>query len=362
MFSDHRFTLTTLLLLTSTACTHQEKTQDASLPRAEAPLIAERNGLFVEATVIERAEPEYPLSAVKRGHEGSVELNFVISKEGKVVDPIITAATGPKSFHRAAIEAIRNWRYQPATLNGEVIEQANASVRLDWYLDGNFGASKYFRKRFKEIQISIAEEKLAQAGDQLDSLERKLSNHYEYAWYWWLRGQTQLGLSDIPGAHYSLSKAITYNHGADFDSGHEVLSAEVYRKAHEQLFMAEVFLKNYSDALAYYETLKELGEVDAAIKDKAQKVRALIDSPQALSLTAEIDDSEAWYYDLNRRAFSVDVKSGRLDKLEVRCQKKRQYFDNTPNTKWTIPASWGACGLLVHGAEGTQFEMVELAI
>jgi TonB family protein len=82
-----------------------------------------RVGGNVQATrLIDSVKPEYPEEARSRGIEGTVQLQAVISTSGgllglqpvnTLVDPALT---------KAAIEAVRQWRYEPTLLNGEPVE------------------------------------------------------------------------------------------------------------------------------------------------------------------------------------------------------------------------------------------------
>jgi len=52
-----------------------------------------------------------------------------ISKDGKLTD--IQFVSGSSLFQGIALEALKLWRYTPATLDGKVIEQ-DIQIRLDF--------------------------------------------------------------------------------------------------------------------------------------------------------------------------------------------------------------------------------------
>lgn len=64
-----------------------------------------------EVVPLVRFEPEYPPQALRRGIEGYVVLEFVITRSGKVVDIRVIEAVPPGVFERAAERALRKWRY-----------------------------------------------------------------------------------------------------------------------------------------------------------------------------------------------------------------------------------------------------------
>jgi protein TonB len=60
--------------------------------------------------------PVYPEVARKAGIEGDVVLRTYVSSNGRVTG--LKAVSGPPLLTRAAIEAVRQWRYQPVMING----------------------------------------------------------------------------------------------------------------------------------------------------------------------------------------------------------------------------------------------------
>jgi periplasmic protein TonB len=77
-----------------------------------------------------RVSPQYPLRASERGIEGWVEVEFTISKLGTVKDPRVFNSHPSSIFDRAALKAIRKWKYNPKIEDGEPIERPGVKVRL----------------------------------------------------------------------------------------------------------------------------------------------------------------------------------------------------------------------------------------
>ena len=65
-------------------------------------------------------EPVYPPEAQKRGVEGTVKLHAVIGADGTIQS--LEPRSGPEPLIQAAITAVRQWKYNPTTLNGKPIE------------------------------------------------------------------------------------------------------------------------------------------------------------------------------------------------------------------------------------------------
>jgi len=73
--------------------------------------------------------PEYPRSALRAGAEGGVVLSIVVGSDGTPTDVQVVRRTGTRdrAFDRAAIEAARQWRFEPAVRDGETVP---ATVQL----------------------------------------------------------------------------------------------------------------------------------------------------------------------------------------------------------------------------------------
>ncbi len=86
---------------------------------------------------IVRVNPQYPLRASERGIEGWVEVEFTISMLGTVKDPFVLNSHPSSIFDRAALKAIRKWKYNPKIEDGEPVERPGVKVRLKYDLSDN---------------------------------------------------------------------------------------------------------------------------------------------------------------------------------------------------------------------------------
>jgi cytoskeleton protein RodZ len=90
------------------------------LPAAVAaePAAPEAPGGTVEAQIIERVEPVYPPECeASAGVSETVALAFTITPEGAVVSTRVTASSNA-CFDRAALNALKRWRFSPRTVGG----------------------------------------------------------------------------------------------------------------------------------------------------------------------------------------------------------------------------------------------------
>ncbi|MBV9697645.1 MAG: energy transducer TonB, partial [Gammaproteobacteria bacterium] len=66
--------------------------------------------------------PEYPQSALDRKITGTVSLAFTVDVSGEPRDIHVVEATPPGVFDKAALAAVRHWRYAPMVINGAPVE------------------------------------------------------------------------------------------------------------------------------------------------------------------------------------------------------------------------------------------------
>jgi len=71
-------------------------------------------------TIVSKVSPVYPADAKKDRVQGTVELAAVIGKDGTVEN--LSVVSGPDALQKSALDAVKDWRYQPFLLNGDPIE------------------------------------------------------------------------------------------------------------------------------------------------------------------------------------------------------------------------------------------------
>jgi protein TonB len=90
-------------------------------PLSPPPRVADEKPLRLshldEGMIIHRVQPQYPLLAKSARIQGQVLLTAVIGKEGDIEQ--LQAVSGPPLLVRAAMEAVRQWRYRPYLLDGK---------------------------------------------------------------------------------------------------------------------------------------------------------------------------------------------------------------------------------------------------
>lgn len=84
-----------------------------------------------ESLAIKKVNPVYPPIAVAAGVQGVVVFDVVLDKTGNPAK--IHVVSGHPMLIQAAMNAVRQWRYKPYTLNGEPVE-VDALVKVNFTL------------------------------------------------------------------------------------------------------------------------------------------------------------------------------------------------------------------------------------
>ncbi len=84
---------------------------------------------------IMRVTPVYPSRASRRGIEGWVELAFTITTTGATEDVRVVSEEPSGVFSRAAMKAVRKWKYKPQVIDGKVQARPNVRVVLKFELE-----------------------------------------------------------------------------------------------------------------------------------------------------------------------------------------------------------------------------------
>lgn len=85
---------------------------------------------------IVRVAPVYPGNMLAQGVNGVVLVEFGISRDGRVVAPRVVISSD-KRFEKAAIKAVKKFRYKPRVINSEPVEATGVLTSIRFYTDDN---------------------------------------------------------------------------------------------------------------------------------------------------------------------------------------------------------------------------------
>jgi protein TonB len=92
------------------------------------------SGAVQAPVAISRSAPRYPEVARKARVQGTVLVEAIIDPAGNVVDARVLSDIG-MGCGQAALDAIRSWKYEPATLNGRPV-RVYLTVTVSFRLNG----------------------------------------------------------------------------------------------------------------------------------------------------------------------------------------------------------------------------------
>jgi protein TonB len=98
-----------------------------------APGRAEEVLQAAELRRIKQVMPSYPIAAAADGIEGYVDLEFTIATDGVPRNLVILAATPRRVFDAAALNCVRQWRFEPLEENGLPVSR-RAALRVRFQL------------------------------------------------------------------------------------------------------------------------------------------------------------------------------------------------------------------------------------
>ena len=81
-----------------------------------------------------RVEPMYPRRAAAEGIEGWVLLQFDVSTTGATKNVKVIDANPARIFDRAAVRAVKKWKYRPKVIDGKALEKRGLKVKLNFRL------------------------------------------------------------------------------------------------------------------------------------------------------------------------------------------------------------------------------------
>jgi periplasmic protein TonB len=77
-------------------------------------------GAVQAAKLVNKVQPQYPPLARQTRISGTVKLHAIIGKSGTVEQ--LQVVSGHPLLVQSALDAVKQWRYQPTLLNGEPVE------------------------------------------------------------------------------------------------------------------------------------------------------------------------------------------------------------------------------------------------
>ncbi len=88
-------------------------TSSTEMPRVQVP------AQVMQKLLVHRVEPSYPAEARKANLQGIIAVDIVVGRDGSILN--MRAINGPDVLARAAMDALRWWKFEPYRVNGEPV-------------------------------------------------------------------------------------------------------------------------------------------------------------------------------------------------------------------------------------------------
>lgn len=76
---------------------------------------------MIRPEILQRVQPRYTEAARRAGVQGVVFVEAIIDERGKVTDVRVLRGL-PMGLDRSAVEAVEQWRFKPAMLDGRPVK------------------------------------------------------------------------------------------------------------------------------------------------------------------------------------------------------------------------------------------------
>lgn len=121
----------------STSNSTTANTPPAAMQQTPSPTPAkpkgETTGVNAETAYLSNPKPEYPAESKDNGEEGTVYLSVKVSATGSAQEVSLHKSSGYINLDRAAIKAVKRWRFNPAKKEGIAVE-AQAIVPIKFFI------------------------------------------------------------------------------------------------------------------------------------------------------------------------------------------------------------------------------------
>lgn len=309
----------------------------------------------VPPQLIESREIDPPEGRSGMPMEGWIVLRYSVMADGTTADVRAIDRMPPMLPDRAAVAAVEDQRFEPATADGAAIDWYNNEVVIVFDAEQvPAGPTPLFLQGYREAEALFTEnefDKALKRNERLIGMES--SRLGEFALAQMQNAVINMRLNDTHAAYAAIARATDPR--IPGLQGNDLAVALQYRN------VLELQLGDAVGALATYARRTALGPV-AADDPMAARVGAFEEAlagDAAIAIRGRLADGR-WRHMLTRRTFAFgEVEAGGLDAIGVECDRRRAELEYAPDSEWSLPDSWGECLLTVAGRRDTAFVLYE---
>ncbi|GAA0585504.1 energy transducer TonB [Rhizomicrobium electricum] len=287
-----------------------------------------------------------------------VLLRATVTKDGILKDPKVVRLIGASKFAEAALESVKDWRYQPATRGGVPVDRPNWEIKVPFVSHISDAISNSDIALFGQASALSAE------GKHTDAIAKLLPV------------LSKLDLTFYERETVSLQLAIDYAQQGDLLSAREYLDDialigdRYLAKEQRPNFWRMLALINAKtgqlvEAKQAFSVLNAIQPVaaDDPLAKLAQAADQKMHNDKLLTATGRIAKASglpSWSHYLMRHNFTFVKVSGKLDRLSIWCGERLLESAFSDKAEWHIPKDWSLCRLDVYGDPGATFTLAEM--
>lgn len=342
--------LLTGVLVTAHAQDVPAETQPPQVPAAGAVDLEVFEGVHILRTP---GTNSYPVGEVRDGKEGWVVLDMMIDPKGTPYEVMVLDSSGNPAFEKAALKALKQMSFEPAR-HGKTPIDSSFIMKMKFAIASLAkGASRDFVTAYRRFVTAIEAGDKVMADQQREKL--KPQNLYEDAF-------ANFGTYYYHAKWGTPAEQLTDLRSAIAGEKHpEYLPRAAFRTALAAMFALEVKAGDYGSALDTWEILEPIAteQLRADFRGAVDQMRTLQAGNQQVVTSQTIDQRNYWSGKLFRNRFGIDVTSGALSEIKLRCQKQYLFFAYKPNVQYSIGTKKDQCGIEVVGDPGTTFNLIQ---
>lgn len=313
------------------------------------------------AIAIDRPSAAWPRRQGRLLQEAWVKMSYVVTADGRAIDPIIINSSGGINFENEVRKVSESWRFKPS-VSGMELPYNLVDTRFTLRGQGK-GTTRKFARYAQHIMKNLHNGDVEVARKHADEALRIGGwNLYESTILWLMVGRVEGAEGDDVG------KLEMYRRGLAV-SNERSLRRNARIDLLEDIFELESTFGQYSAAMRTLTTLKDVRGSNAAIERlaaRAEEITTMLENDPVLVANAivvnpcDCDAGKAlWDYVPVRRTFSFANLNGNVERFEARCELQRLSGAVETDQQWTLEADWGFCQIFVFGDDGATFDFLE---
>ena len=307
---------------------------------------------FIRPSVDMHRIPEFPSDAREQSITGWVYLRYMVDPSGRAQDVILVDSSGVEAFEAAAVHAVQQTDFFPATMDGIPIT-ARASQFVEFTVEGStLGPSPRFFEKYGILQQQISNGKRQAAVRSLGRLRQTSKTRFENSW---LEIAAYL-LSKRWGTKQNQLDAL--NRATAYMSTNKHLPADTYTSAMVSKILLEIDLKYFKAAQGTLNKIRREDSVDADILRELQSYEKQIEEVKSdqrpFSVRYEFDTARVWVYDLLWNRFHIHPIRGDISSLTVMCDRAVEHLRLEHGLDHEVAGDVGDCSVYVRGNPGDE--------